>query len=77
MNWSGILSDKDNGRHEFFQYLEHCLDFSETQQAQSIREESNSHLQPDAETVKLLLDVTVNGSKLMVTDMNKIFMLVM
>ena len=66
--------DRVNGRQEFFQFLLHCFDFSVTQQAQSFLEVSKSHLQPEAETVKLLLDSTVNDKNPIIDEMTKIFM---
>jgi len=73
LNWSGMLSDRVNGRQEFFQFLLHCFDFSVTQQAQSVLEVSNSHLQPEAETVKLLVDSTLNDKSVSI-EMTKSFM---
>ena len=70
-----MLLDKVNGRQEFFQFLLHCFDFSVTQQAQSLLEVSKSHLQPEADTVKLLLDSTVNVENPIIVEMTKMCML--
>ena len=70
-----MLLDKFNGRQEFFQFLLHCFDFSVTQQAQSLLEVSKSHLQPEADTVKLLLDSTVNDENPIIVEMTKMCML--